>query len=57
VTVKNLKVENDGFELVKLTDEEQNSTATPEYLRIRGYRIENRGAAVYEFNEPGEYTL
>ncbi|MFC1468160.1 UTP--glucose-1-phosphate uridylyltransferase [Verrucomicrobiota bacterium] len=57
VTVKDLKVENDGFKLVKLSDEEQNSDATPEYLRIRGYRIENCGAAVYEFNEPGEYTI
>jgi UDP-sugar pyrophosphorylase len=57
VTVKNLKVENAGFELVKLTAEEQGSEATPEYLRIRGYRIENRGAAVYAFSEPGEYTI
>lgn len=57
VTVKNLKVENDGFELVKLTDEEQASDATPEYLRIRGYRIEDRGAKRYEFTEPGEYVV
>lgn len=57
VTVKNLKVENAGFELVKLTAEEQASHETPEYLRIRGYRIENRGAAVYEFTEPGDYSL
>jgi UDP-sugar pyrophosphorylase len=57
VTAKNLKVENDGFELVPLTADEQNSTATPEYLRLRGYRIVNRGAKVCEFNKPGEFRL
>ena len=57
VAVKNLRVENDGFELVNLSDEEQNSPATPEYLRIRGYRIENRAAQIAEFKEPGDYRL
>ncbi len=57
VTVKNMKVENAGFELIKLSAEDQNSPATPEYLRIRGYRIVNRGAAVHEFNKPGRYSL
>ncbi|MFA7370144.1 MAG: hypothetical protein WC334_10905, partial [Kiritimatiellales bacterium] len=57
VTVKNLKIENGGFELVPLTADEQNSTATPEYLRLRGYRIVNRGAKVCEFNKPGEFRL
>ncbi len=57
VTVRDLKVENDGFKLVRLTDEEMKSEATPEYLRIRGYRIENHGAQVYEFSKPGEYLI
>lgn len=57
VTAENLKIENEGFEIVKLTDAEQNSSDTPEYLRIRGYRIENRGAKVCEFSKPGEYKL
>lgn len=57
VTVKDLQVENDGFKLVPLSEEEQNSPATPEYLRIRGYRIENRSAAVYEIAKPGNYTI
>ncbi|NOU35720.1 MAG: hypothetical protein HOO88_02960 [Kiritimatiellaceae bacterium] len=57
VTVKNLKVENGGFELVPLTADEQNSSATPEYLRLRGYRIVNRAVKVCEFNQPGEYRL
>ncbi len=45
--------ENDGFELVKLDDAEE----VPEYLKIRGYKFENRGAAIYEFDEPGEYVI
>lgn len=51
------RFENDGFALIPLTAEELKSPEVPEYLRIRGYRFENRGAAVFEFNEPGEYTL
>ncbi|MGE4488107.1 MAG: UTP--glucose-1-phosphate uridylyltransferase [Kiritimatiellales bacterium] len=57
VTAKDLKIENDGFELVNLTDDEQNSPDTPEYLRLRGYRIENRGAKTCVFGETGTYRL
>jgi len=57
VTVKNRKVKNRGFEVVTLSAEEQNSSTTPEYLRIRGYRIENRGAEIHEFPEPGDYEI
>jgi UDP-sugar pyrophosphorylase len=57
VTVQNLKVDNAGFELVKLTAEEMEHPDTPEYLKLRGYRIENRGAEIYEFAEPGEFTI
>jgi UDP-sugar pyrophosphorylase len=57
VTVKNLKVENGGFELVPLTADEQNSATTPEYLRLRGYRIVTRSAKVCEFNQPGNFEL
>lgn len=57
VTVKNQKIENKGFRLIRLSDEEQNHPETPEYLRLRGYRIENQGAAIYEFNRPGSYSV
>ncbi len=53
VVVVGEKFENDGFELVKLAEGE----AVPEYLKIRGYKFENRGAAIYEFDEPGEYVI
>jgi UDP-sugar pyrophosphorylase len=49
--------ENEGFELVKLTEEELAGDTVPEYLRIRGYRFEDRGAVVYEFDEPGDYVV
>ncbi len=49
---------NAGYELVMLSDAERSAESNvPEFLKIRGYRFENRGAAVYEFNEPGEYTV
>ncbi len=57
VVVMGRKFENEGFELVQLTEEELASTHVPEYLKIRGYRFENRGAAIYEFDEPGEYMI
>jgi UDP-sugar pyrophosphorylase len=57
VSVKDLTVENAGFERIELSAEEMASNDTPEYLKLRGYRIENRGAQIYEFTEPGEYKL
>ncbi|MEN8255865.1 MAG: UTP--glucose-1-phosphate uridylyltransferase, partial [Verrucomicrobiota bacterium] len=56
VTVKG-SFSNEGFELVELTDQELAGDSVPEYLRIRGYRFENRGAAVHEFDQPGEYVV
>jgi UDP-sugar pyrophosphorylase len=52
VTVKG-KFENNGFELVELGADAD----VPEYLKIRGYRFENRGATIHEFTEPGEYVV
>jgi UDP-sugar pyrophosphorylase len=57
VVVLGQTFENEGFELVKLTEDELASDTVPEYLKIRGFRFENRGAAVYEFDEPGEYFI
>jgi UDP-sugar pyrophosphorylase len=56
VTVKG-SFSNDGFVLVPLAEEELADDLVPEYLKIRGFRFENRGAAIYEYNEPGEYTV
>ena len=57
VTVKDLHVDNEGFNLVPLSESEMNNAETPEHLRIRGYRIENRGACVYDIPTPGEYVI
>jgi UDP-sugar pyrophosphorylase len=57
VTVKGA-FSNDGFELVKLSEAERSAeSGVPEYLKIRGYKFENKGAAIYEFDQPGEYTV
>ena len=45
---------NEGFEQVLLNDGDRD---VPEYLKIRGYRFENRGAASFEFDQPGEYVV
>ncbi len=57
VAAKDLKIENGGFELVPLTADEQNSASTPEYLRLRGYRIINRAAQIAEFTKAGEFKI
>jgi len=58
VTVKDLTVPvGAGFDLVELSDAEMASTAVPEFLRIRGYRIVDRGVRKYEFNQPGEWVI
>ena len=49
---------NAGFELVHLSEAERSADSdVPEFLKIRGYTFANRGAAVYAFNEPGEYLV
>ena len=58
VAVVGEQFENDGFELVELTEEERSAESdVPEYLKIRGYKFENRGAAIHVFDEPGEYIV
>ncbi|VGO19989.1 UTP--glucose-1-phosphate uridylyltransferase [Pontiella sulfatireligans] len=58
VTVSGSTIDNEGFKLVELTEEEMGPGGdAPEYIKIRGYRFEDRGAALYEFDEPGEYEV
>lgn len=57
VLVASRTIDNAGFEIVPLTEAELASEDTAEYLRIRGYRIVDRGAEVHEFTEPGEYKI
>ncbi|MEM6885472.1 MAG: UTP--glucose-1-phosphate uridylyltransferase [Verrucomicrobiota bacterium] len=57
VTASDLNVDGQGFEIITLTEQEMKDTSTPEYLRIRGYRINGRDSKIFEFNSPGNYTL
>ncbi len=57
VLVKDLRVENDGYALTRLSEEELQSSTVPEYLRIRGYNLKNEGALAYVFDLPGAYTI
>ncbi len=57
VSVRGLKLTEGGYEQVPLSPDQMASHDTPEYLKIRGYTYQNRGAHVYEFNEPGEYVI
>lgn len=57
VIAENMTVCNAGFELMKLSSDELNASDTPEYLKLRGYRIGNRGAAVHALNAPGCHLL
>ncbi len=58
VSVQGLHVPaGDGFEIVQLTDEEMGSNDVPEFLRIRGYRIVDRGVRRYQISEPGDWVI
>ena len=57
VTVKG-SFSNEGFELVKLSEEERSEmSSVPEYLKIRGYKFVGHDVQVYEFNEPANILL
>jgi len=55
--VKGLKVQNEGWEFVQLTQEEMVSPDTPEYLKIRGYKLVKKGQKVIDIQEPGKYEI
>ena len=46
-----------GAAAVLLINPEKTASDVPEFFKIRGYTFENRGAAIHEFTEPGEYTV
>lgn len=56
VTVRG-RFENAGFERVLLSEAEMADVSVPETVRMRGYRMVDRGAAVFRFDEPGSYMV
>jgi hypothetical protein len=58
VTVKNLTVSpGPTYLLEELGDAEIASGETPEYLRIRGYRIVNQGVRKFAIEEKGRWEI
>ena len=58
VTVKNLDVSSGtGYLLEELNDAEMASTETPEFLRIRGYKIVNPGVKKFVVSEKGRWVI
>ena len=58
VTAKNLSVSSGPtFLLQELGDAEISSAETPEFLRIRGYKIVNPGVKKYEISENGRWEI
>jgi UDP-sugar pyrophosphorylase len=58
VVVRGLRVSaGETFRLVELTDAEMASEAVPEFLRIRGYRIEGGGGEPIKAVEPGRVVI
>ena len=58
VTVKDLQIsEGPGHVLELLSDAEIASVETPEFLRIRGYKIVNAGARTFLITEKGKWLL
>jgi UDP-sugar pyrophosphorylase len=56
VTVRG-RFENAGFERVLLSGAEMADASVPETVRMRGFRMVDRGAAVFRFDEPGSYVV
>lgn len=57
VIIRNLQVDNDGYALTQLSDTEKDAADTPEYLRIRGYRMVAKEPRVLVFDKPGDYEI
>lgn len=58
VVVRDLKVAGgEGFQLEELSEEEMESAAVPEFLRIRGYRIRGERVLRVEVSEGGRWEL
>ncbi len=57
VTVDNLQVDNDGYKQIMLSSDDLQSDNCPDYLKIRGYKMQAVDVAEYVFDKPGEYNI
>jgi len=57
VKIRDKVVNNKGIQRIPLSEEELEGDSTPEYLKIRGYRMVDLGAEILEFHQPGKYEI
>jgi UDP-sugar pyrophosphorylase len=57
VTLKDLKISNSSWDFVELTEEEMNDPQTPQYLKIRGYKVVKRAQDIINITAPGRYYV
>lgn len=57
VVIDSMTVDNRGYDQVLLSADELASPDCPDYLKIRGYRMDEVEVAKHIFDEPGDYTL
>ena len=51
------RFDNRGFERILLSKREMVDNNIPETVRMRGYRMVDRGALIYKFDKPGSYLI
>ena len=52
-----IEVDNPGLELECLDASDLDNPTIPEYIRMRGYRVNNQGAWIVDIKTPGRYRL
>lgn len=57
ITLENVRIENSGWALEELTDEEMNSAEVPEYQKIRGYKLVQHETQEINITVPGRYVV
>ena len=51
------RFDNRGFERILLSKRDMMDNNIPETVRMRGYRMVDRGALIYKFDKPGSYLI
>ena len=57
IKVDGLILDNQGYQIEPLSQEEIYNIQTPQYLSMRGYNIINKGALIIDIQKPGNYLL
>lgn len=57
VEIKNLEIQNPGLIIERLSEDVCLDPKTPQYIAMRGYRIIDKGAWIFDVQEPGYYVI